>query len=183
MNLTKLNYNLKYISTKKNPNGTEIVEPVEIINEQKVFYTNLYKSKIDVNNNPNTENKYLKNVNIPELDAINKSICKSKLTLEDLYKSVLSMANEKTPEPDGFTSNFYKKFWMDLQIPLYDSYIYSFVERQLSDNQRRGFFSLIPKAGKALRYLKSWRPVSLLVTDYKILAKVLNYNNNNKLDN
>ena len=62
---------------------------------------------------------------------------------------------------------------MDLQIPLYDSYIYSFVERQLSDNQRRGFFSLIPKAGKALRYLKSWRPVSLLATAYKILAKVL----------
>ena len=33
--------------------------------------------------------------------------------------SVMSMANDKTPGPDGFTSKFYKKFWMDLQIPLY----------------------------------------------------------------
>ena len=33
--------------------------------------------------------------------------------------------------------------------------------------------SLIPKSGKDLRYLKSWRPVTLLATDYKILAKAL----------
>ena len=33
--------------------------------------------------------------------------------------------------------------------------------------------SLIPKNGKDTRYLKSWRPVSLLATDYKILAKTL----------
>ena len=33
--------------------------------------------------------------------------------------------------------------------------------------------SLIKKNGKDLRYLKSWRPVSLLATDYKILPKVL----------
>ena len=33
--------------------------------------------------------------------------------------------------------------------------------------------SLIPKNGKDLRFLKSWRPVSLLATDYKILAKAL----------
>ena len=33
--------------------------------------------------------------------------------------------------------------------------------------------TLIPKSGKDLRYLKSWRPVTLLATDYKILAKAL----------
>ena len=43
----------------------------------------------------------------------------------------------------------------------------------MSDSQRRGLLSLIPKAGKDLRYLKSWRPVSLLAVDYKILAKAL----------
>ena len=33
--------------------------------------------------------------------------------------------------------------------------------------------TLIPKAGKDIRYLKNWRPISLLNTDYKIFAKVL----------
>ena len=32
---------------------------------------------------------------------------------------------------------------------------------------------MLPKKDKDLRYLKSWRPVSLLATDYKILAKAL----------
>ena len=38
---------------------------------------------------------------------------------------------------------------------------------------RRGILSLIPQKDRDLRYLKSWRPVSLLATDYKILAKAL----------
>ena len=44
---------------------------------------------------------------------------------------------------------------------------------ELSDSQRRGLLSLIPKPNKDLRYMKSWRPVTLLATDYKILAKAL----------
>ena len=32
---------------------------------------------------------------------------------------------------------------------------------------------MLPKKDKDLRYLKSWRPVFLLATDYKILAKAL----------
>ena len=71
LNLTKRNYNLKYIKKIIKANGTEVVEPFEVINEQKAFYTNLYKSRIDINN-LNTENKFLKNPNIPKLDAVNK---------------------------------------------------------------------------------------------------------------
>ena len=62
---------------------------------------------------------------------------------------------------------------MDLRPFLYDSYIYSIQHGELSDSQRRGLLTLIPKSGKDLRYLKSWRPVTLLATDYKILAKAL----------
>ena len=43
----------------------------------------------------------------------------------------------------------------------------------LSIDQRRAVLSLIPKPNKDLRYLKNWRPISLLNTDYKILAKTL----------
>ena len=43
----------------------------------------------------------------------------------------------------------------------------------LSIDQRRGILTLIPKKEKDLRYIKNWRPLSLLNTDYKIYAKVL----------
>ena len=56
---------------------------------------------------------------------------------------------------------------------VFESFRYSLQHGELSDSQKRGVLSLIPKNGKDLRFLKSWRPVSLLATDYKILAKAL----------
>ena len=43
----------------------------------------------------------------------------------------------------------------------------------MSQNQKLGIINLIPKKEKDLRHLKNWRPVTLLNTDYKILAKAL----------
>ena len=43
----------------------------------------------------------------------------------------------------------------------------------MSIEQKRGVLTLIPKKGKDLRYLKNWRPLTLLNTDYKILTKLL----------
>ena len=47
------------------------------------------------------------------------------------------------------------------------------MRQKLSVEQRRGILSIIPKKDKDLRFLKNWRPLSLLNTDYKILTKVL----------
>jgi hypothetical protein len=44
---------------------------------------------------------------------------------------------------------------------------------KLSIDQRRGIINLIPKKNKDPRFLKNWRPISLLNTDYKIITKVL----------
>ena len=43
----------------------------------------------------------------------------------------------------------------------------------LSHSQRLGVISCIPKKDKDHRYIRSWRLVTLLSTDYKILAKSL----------
>ena len=74
------------------------------------------------------------------------------------------MALDISPGVDGFTTNFYKCFWNELKQPLLDSFLYSFKSGELVGGQRRGLLNLIPKKGKDLRFLKSWRPVSLLST-------------------
>ena len=43
----------------------------------------------------------------------------------------------------------------------------------MSLDQRRAILCLLPKAKKDLRFLKNWRPLSILNTDYKLLAKLL----------
>ena len=173
LNLEKRNFNTKYIRKLILNNGIEISEPDMIIKEQKQFYTDLYQSSIDSANIYSNENIFLNNRDIPELDQSNKQVCESQLTMEDIHKALMSMANDKSPGPDGFTTNFFKFFWPDLRKPLLESYLYSFQNGELADSQRRGLLSLIPKPDKDLCYLKSWRPLSLLATDYKILAKAL----------
>ena len=83
------------------------------------------------------------------------------------------LPNNKSPWSDGFTSKFYKFFWRDIKLFLYESFMQSYESNSLSIEQRRAILNLIPKPKKDLRYLKNWRPLSLLNTDYKILAKTL----------
>ena len=62
---------------------------------------------------------------------------------------------------------------MDISDIVLQSYLDAFETGELSDSQKQGVITLVPKQGKNLTDLKSWRPISVLNTDYKILAKVL----------
>ena len=109
----------------------------------------------------------------PILSENENSICESKITLNECFNSIKELPNNKSPGSDGMSTEFYKFFWDDIQTFLLDSYVYNFENNILSLDQRRAVLTLIPKAGKDIRYLKNWRPISLLNTDYKILAKIL----------
>lgn len=43
----------------------------------------------------------------------------------------------------------------------------------MTDEQRRGIISLIPKEGKDNLLLKKWRPITLLNADYKVASKAI----------
>ena len=83
------------------------------------------------------------------------------------------MANNKTPGPDGIPVEFYKNFWSEVSSLVHESFQKAYELGQLSDSQRQGVINLNPKKDKDLTELKSWHPLSILNTDYKILAKVL----------
>ena len=100
-------------------------------------------------------------------------MCELQLTLQDYGKALKELPNNKSPGCDGFTTNFYKFFWIDIKELLFESYNYSFEKNAMTQEQKRGILNLLPKKDKDLRYLANWRPVSLLTTDYKILTKAL----------
>ena len=56
---------------------------------------------------------------------------------------------------------------------LVDSFNFSFETGLLSTSQRLGVISLITKEDKDTKYLKNWRPISLLNNVYKIATKAI----------
>ena len=145
-----------------------------ILKEQAIFFENVYTTrKIDSISNSKIEEKFSTNINIPKLDQDVKSNLDLLISIDELSHALKNMKNDKSPGLDGFTTNFYKFFWTDLKNLLYETLTYSFQKGELPCGLRRGVLSLKPQKDKDLRYLKSWRPVSLLSTDYKILAKAL----------
>ena len=84
------------------------------------------------------------------------------------------MENNKSPGIDGIPAEFYKEFYSllkkDLQ-EIFNKVLFTYKTTPKTWNQ--AIITLIPKQTEKLDELKYWRPISLLCTDYKILAKIL----------
>ena len=72
-----------------------------------------------------------------------------------------------------FLPNSTKFFWKDISPFLISALNYAFESGNRSVTQRRGVIKLIPKKDAELYFIKNWRPITLLNTDYKIAAKAI----------
>ena len=80
------------------------------------------------------------------------------------------MKNGKSPGLDGYTTEFLKFFWKDLGAFVVRAINDGFKRGEMSITQRRGVITCIPKENKPKRFLKNWRPITLLNTVYKIAS-------------
>ena len=81
------------------------------------------------------------------------------------------MQNAKSPGSDGITTEFYKIFWQDIKTYFIKSINHSFANRNLTELQKQGLITLLPKPNKDIKLLENWHPISLLNVDYKIATK------------
>ena len=116
---------------------------------------------------------FLKDRNFPQISYDTIALCENVITMEEVKNAVINLDGNKTPGSDGLPSEFYKNFWEDISDLLHQSYLHAFESGELSASQKQGVITLVPQKGKNLTDLKSWRPISILNTDYKILAKIL----------
>ena len=150
---------------------SEETDDLVILRELKSFYSSLHRKR-----SLKTEDEcmeYSGNINTPKLQDNHIERCEGKLTLKECWEALNSMKNNKSPGNDGFTKEFYVCFFGDLGSILVKTLNYSHGEGELSSSQKQAVITLIDKKDKDKRYIRNWRPISLLNVDLKIASKGL----------
>ena len=176
LRLERSNYKNKHIEQLHDETTDTIVnDPAKILLMQQSFYKKLYsETPNDSEESVNAATHSLfAGLNLPKISNAEKEKCENLLSEQELLKSVKAMKNRKSPGCSGFTAEFYKFFYNDIKQILLDSLNYDLSHGKLALERRRGILTLIPKKDKNRLFLKNWRPLTLLNTDYKILAKAL----------
>ena len=141
----------------------------DILSECTAFYKNVYASK-----NPDSlQSTSFSKVNSISLTIEEQSLCEGPLTQKECFEALKNMESDKTPGTDGLPAEFYKVFWRDISSFVISAVNYGFDSGHLSVTQRRGVIKLIPKKDAELYFIKNWRPITLLNTDYKIAGKAI----------
>ena len=83
------------------------------------------------------------------------------------------MDNNKSPGNAGLSKEFYECFWGEVKKPFLASIHKAFLNQELSISQKQAVIKMLEKKHKNRRFIKNWRPISLLNTDMKIIRKVL----------
>ncbi|CAM5113518.1 unnamed protein product [Eretmochelys imbricata] len=109
---------------------------------------------------------------LPTVSASDRDWLELPLTLAKFSKALRRMPTNKSPDMDRLTVEFYRVFWDVLGPDLVTVWAESLQSGVLPLSCRRAVLALLPKKGD-LRDLRNWRPVSLLSTDYKIVAKAI----------
>lgn len=154
-----------------NSSGRLTVDPTEINNSFREFYENLYRS--ECSQASEERDKYLDNLQFQTLTEGGKEKLDSDLTVEELSQAIQNINSGKVSGPDGLPIEFYKTFREKLLSPLLNMFNESYQNETLPPSLRLAMITLILKPGKPSTECSSFRPISLLGVDTKILCKAL----------
>nr|GEU38332.1 putative RNA-directed DNA polymerase, eukaryota, reverse transcriptase zinc-binding domain protein [Tanacetum cinerariifolium] len=91
---------------------------------------------------------------------------------EELKRAVWDCGTDKSPGPDGFTFGFFCHFWSTIKADVFEAVKYFFTNGDILKGCNSSFIALIPKIPD-VNIVKDFRPISLIGSVYKIIAKIL----------
>ncbi|GJU23916.1 RNA-directed DNA polymerase, eukaryota [Tanacetum coccineum] len=94
------------------------------------------------------------------------------VSMEEVKRAVWDCGTDKSPGPDGFSFGFYRHFWPTIDNEVFEAVKYFFIHNNFPIGCNSAFIALIPKIPDA-NMVKDFRPISLIGSIYKIIAKIL----------
>lgn len=167
-NQIKRNQEKTMIPVIQNSAGQPKQSLQEINDIFRTFYKKLYSE-----NDTNRERipSFLNSIVIPHLTIEQKETLDSPLTSGELSTALDNIPNDEAPGPDGFPAEFYKHFWPILESLFYQ--LTSEIQDGLPASFNMATISPIIEPEKDPTLPGSYRPISLLNTDIKIISKAL----------
>ena len=140
---------------------------MKLIKNLNAFCKNLFTEKSEFQKE--NINAHLSQIKIPILTEEQSQTCEGPITESELLNTLKSMPNNKSPGSDDLIKECYETFWEEIKISLCNTITKSY----LSASQKQAVIKLIEKKDKEKKLTKSWRPISLLNVDAKLISKVL----------
>ena len=171
LSLEKANYINKTMLEIHDLNDNLIKHREGILKAQKDFYQKLYSKGSITNLEQSPLNWVIQHIR--RLNNTKKEILEEDINLTEIETVLFKMKNNKSPGPDGYSYEFFKIFWEDLKFLMLNTFKEYLNNKRISDQQNLGIITCLPKQGKDRRYMKNWRPITLLNSTYKIFSGLL----------
>ena len=117
--------------------------------------------------------KYLENIKLPEVTKEQNIQLTKPITEQELGETIRQTKNEKCPGSDGFTNEFYKEFQEEIIPLLCRVFNWALDNKEYAPTWNSAIITVIHKAGKDPADCSSYRPISLLNVDQKLLTSIL----------
>ncbi|GKA20798.1 RNA-directed DNA polymerase, eukaryota [Tanacetum coccineum] len=91
---------------------------------------------------------------------------------DEIKRAVWDCGIDKSPGQDGFSFGFYRRYWNFLEKDVEQAVRYFFLHGTFPKGGNSSFIALIPKTHNA-NMVKDFRPITLIRSLYKIIAKIL----------
>ena len=103
-------------------------------------------------------------------DTHNEELLKP-LTQEEVEEAVKKLPTGKSPGIDTIPAEFYQEAWEDIKFDIFNFVLESSCQETIAEELNVSKIALLPKSEDRLR-IQNYRPISLLNTLYKVVAKV-----------
>ena len=145
--------------------GTLYSSESDIREKAVQFYTSLYTEK-------EAWRPFVDDLPFSMIGDLERNMLISRFDRDEILQVIKDLQGDKSLGPDGFTMTFFQQCWRVLENDVLGFFDEFFEKGTFAYSLNATFVTLIPKKPKAVD-IRDFRPISLIGSVYKILAKVL----------
>ena len=157
--------NRKYIKELENERGLVLNNAERITKEILLYFEKLYAS-------PTGESWSVEGLDWSPISEESALRLDSPFTEEEISKAIFQLDRDKAPGPDGFTITVFQDCWDVIKEDLVRVFAEFHRSGVINQSTNASFIVLLPKKSTTKK-ISDFRPISLITSLYKIIAKVL----------